>query len=381
MSKFSYGGDLWSSNASDNFLCSTFHYIAKDWLMRENNISMQEVVGKKSAMRLKQVIDEILVDWKVSEKIFGTVTDSGSNMFGAAKMFPSHVVKIPCAAHRMNSVMKDVFKETKIKVKSLKGTLEYFAKVYHPVTEEYKDTKLEPTQLLKLTAINQAIEETNKVIEQCRHLVGSFNHNGELKRELRTQQAQLNYESRRQLSQESTTRFSDVYNMINSICMNQQALQNMAENTLINECIIEYVPTEEDFEYLDQLANMLYPLQDFIRVISASKYPTISHMYPLVYSLINGEIKKTDVVFNYLQTLKDKLITSMNWRFDYVLKMEIFQACTFLDFRYKQLHFLPKSKRADFKRQAKLHIIELFNKHFKPAGADSVQDSNSENNA
>ena len=381
MSKFSYGGDLWSSNASDNFLCSTFHYIAKDWLMRENNISMQEVVGKKSAMRLKQVIDEILVDWKVSEKIFGTVTDSGSNMFGAAKMFPSHVVKIPCAAHRMNSVMKDVFKETKIKVKSLKGTLEYFAKVYHPVTEEYKDTKLEPTQLLKLTAINQAIEETNKVIEQCRHLVGSFNHNGELKRELRTQQAQLNYESRRQLSQESTTRFSDVYNMINSICMNQQALQNMAENTLINECIIEYVPTEEDFEYLDQLANMLYPLQDFIRVISASKYPTISHMYPLVYSLINGEIKKTDVVFNYLQTLKDKLITSMNWRFDYVLKMEIFQACTFLDFRYKQLHFLPKSKRADFKRQAKLHIIELFNKHFKPAGADSVQDSKSENNA
>ena len=73
----------------------------------------------------------------------------------------------------------------------------------------------------------------------------------------------------------------------------------MIENTLVNECIIEYVLTEEDFEYLDQLANMLYPLQDFIRIISASKYPTISHMYPLVYSLINGEIKKTKVVFNY----------------------------------------------------------------------------------
>jgi hypothetical protein len=155
----------------------------------------------------------------------------------------------------------------------------------------------------------------------------------------------------------------------------------MTENTLINECIKDYVPTEDDFEYLDQLANMLYPLQDFIRIISASKYPTISHMYPLVYSLINGEIKKTKVVFKYLQTLKEKLITSMNWRFDYVLKMDIFQASTFLDFRYKMLQFLPKAKRADFKRQAKLYIIELFNQHFKPAGADSVHDSSSGNNA
>ncbi len=39
------------------------------------------------------------------------------------------------------------------------------------------------------------------------------------------------------------------------------------------------------------------------------------------------------------------------------------------------------SKRADFKRQAKLYIIELYNQHLKPAGADSVQDSRSENNA
>jgi hypothetical protein len=51
--------------------------------------------------------------------------------------------------------MKDVFKETTIKIKSLKRTLEYFAKVYHPVKEEYKDTKLEPAQLLKLMTMKK----------------------------------------------------------------------------------------------------------------------------------------------------------------------------------------------------------------------------------
>ena len=41
----------------------------------------------------------------------------------------------------------------------------------------------------------------------------------------------------------------------------------MADN-IENECIVDYVPTEQDFEYLDQLANLLYPLQDFIKIIN-----------------------------------------------------------------------------------------------------------------
>ena len=155
--------------------------------------------------------------------------------------------------------------------------------------------------------------------------------------------------------------------------MNQQALENMVDNAA-NECIVDYVPTEQDFEYLDQLANMLYPLQDFIKIISASKYPTISHMYPLVYKLINGEINNTEVDFTYLVTLKEKLITSMKWRFDYVFKLEIFQASTYLDFRYKHLQFLPNAtKRIEFKKQAKQQIIHLYNQHFKPS---AVADSN-----
>jgi hypothetical protein len=87
-------------------------------------------------------------------------------------------------------------------------------------------------------------------------------------------------------------------------------------------------------------------------------------MYPLVYSLINAEIKKTKVVFKYLQTLKEKLITSMNWRFS---KWTFFKLIHFWIFRYKLLQFWSKSKRAAFKKQAKLYIIELYKQHFKPA--------------
>ena len=137
--KFTFGGDLWSSNSSDSFLCSTFHYIGDDFLMRETTSAMEHIIGKKPALRVKSMLDSILNEWKMSEKLFATVTDSGSNMYGAAKLFPEKVIKLPCAAHRMNSVMKDVFQETKTKVKTIKDELVYYAKVYHPETEEYRD--------------------------------------------------------------------------------------------------------------------------------------------------------------------------------------------------------------------------------------------------
>ncbi len=365
--KITLGGDLWSSNASDSFLCSTFHHIGNDFIMRVNTSALEHIIGKKPAFRLNTIIAAILNDWKMSDKLFATVTDSGSNMFGAMKMFPAKVIKLPCAAHRMNSVMKDVFQETKIKVKKNNDQILYYAKVYHPDSEEYKDTEIDLDEVQELTELNHAIEETNETLQQCRHLVGSFNHNGELKRELRVQQEQLNYECCRQLSQESDTRFSDVYNMINSICINQEALQNMASNTLINAAIIDYVPSEDDFDYLNQLANLLHPLQDFIRIISASKYPTISHMYPLVYSIMNNTLANTEVDFTFLIKMRAKLVKSMEWRFDYVLKLPIFQACTFLDFRYKRLSFLVANKRSEFKKKAKAYILELYKDHFNPS--------------
>ena len=71
----------------------------------------------------------------------------------------------------------------------------------------------------------------------------------------------------------------------------------------------------EDFEYLIRL-------DDSIQIISASKYPTISHMHTRINRLINGEISKKKTDFKFLAILKDKLISSMNWRFDYILSNE-----------------------------------------------------------
>ena len=88
-------------------------------------------------------------------------------------------------------------------------------------------------------------------------MVGSFEHSGALKRELKHQQTQLNYESKEKLKSEVRTRFSYVCNMTESICNNQTALQTMQYNA---PAITEFVPSKEQFETLNDLTDLLYPL-------------------------------------------------------------------------------------------------------------------------
>ena len=63
----------------------------------------------------------------------GTVTDSGRNIYAAVKSFPSNIIKLPCAAHCMNAVMKELFVEVEIKIKTNK-TVNFFDYFYmfHP---------------------------------------------------------------------------------------------------------------------------------------------------------------------------------------------------------------------------------------------------------
>ena len=84
------------------------------------------------------------------------------------------------------------------------------------------------------------------VFQRCRHLVGSFNHNAELKRSLRDQQDTLDYEMKNTLQSEAPTRFSYLYTMINSIVINKEALEIMQQHK-DNAKIREYLPTAEEY--------------------------------------------------------------------------------------------------------------------------------------
>ena len=106
--------------------------------------------------------------------------------------------------------------------------------------------------------------------------------------------------------------------------------------------ISEFVPTEEDFDTLNDLTDLLYPLREFITILGAQHYPTLSFCLPLIYGLLNGTMHNIELKDKGICTFKDNLIPLLQWRFDYMLKYDIFAAATFLDFRFKKMEFIEK---------------------------------------
>ena len=125
------------------------------------------------------------------------------------------------------------------------------------------------------------------------------------------------------------------------MCTNEDALKNMEMNPSFSKSIQGYVPSNEEFFDLNSLCNLLQPLKELTSILSASKYCTISLLYPFIYTLIHDNnifsINPSDKKFHIL---KQNLITSIKCRFNNLFTNNLFLAATFLDYKFKKLEFL-----------------------------------------
>jgi len=62
--------DLWESEADDDYLGTTFHYVDAEWLLVSRTLCLKHVQVKKTAENLKELLDSSLADWKVTNKVF-----------------------------------------------------------------------------------------------------------------------------------------------------------------------------------------------------------------------------------------------------------------------------------------------------------------------
>jgi hypothetical protein len=204
--------------------------------------------------------------------------------------------------------------------------------------------------------MNDVKSRLEKLVSRCRHLVGSFKHSEELRRELSKTQAHLLYTTRIQLVQDIAIRWNSTYDMLDSICVNQGALTMLNMDPKYNSKIELYVPTSDEFEFIDEFCNLLEPLKDFTVLLSAKKYVTICFLYPLIYSLLNGTLSNIELHSQDLLDIREVLLDSIRQRFDYIFKNNVFLASTFLDYNYKNFDFL----RDDEKKKNAFNLAKNF---------------------
>lgn len=121
--------------------------------------------------------------------------------------------------------MKDLFKLTNIVTKTKANVESYHVKKFNEISGKCVLTQVyDLNELILIKSMNDVKSRLEKLVSRCRHLVGSFKHSEELRRELSKTQAHLLYTTRIQLVQDIAIRWNSTYDMLYSICVNQGAL-------------------------------------------------------------------------------------------------------------------------------------------------------------
>jgi hypothetical protein len=191
-------------------------------------------------------------------KIVAMVSDSGSNFKAAIELF-DNTEKIPCAGHRLNSCVFDIFKLIKIKEK-FKNEKKVYTVLEQNSNGDFRKIEINNPSKAEIEHLNSLKEIINDLLVKCKHLVGSFRHSEGLLRRLREKQQEYHYEVKIKLVQDVTTRWNSTLDMVDSILSNKDALMSMALN-LENKTIKQFVPDETEFSILEDLSNLLEPLK------------------------------------------------------------------------------------------------------------------------
>ena len=130
------------------------------------------------------------------------------------------IINSPCAGHKINSSVDDLFKIRNVKVK---------ADVYS-VKEFNDEGKLQKTVIDLATydsiqETNRVKTELNQLIQKCRHLVGSFHHNDLLQIKLKEEQIKQSQECKIKLIQDVKTRWNYTHDLLVSILINEKPLR------------------------------------------------------------------------------------------------------------------------------------------------------------
>ena len=118
-------------------------------------------------------------------------------------------------------------------------------------------------------------------------------------------------------------RWNSTFDMIDTLLINKDALISMSLER-INSIIKQNIPTESEWNILEELCELLEPVKDLTTSLSASKYVTISLIYRAVYNLINYTFPSQTFKNDSIIAMLEDLIYSLRNRFKFVLENDLY---------------------------------------------------------
>ena len=97
--------DLWTAQHQQrSYISLTVHFVDIDFELQSKCLQTLEVPQDHNASSLMEVLDSMLKDWNISEKVCGGITDNGSNIVNAIGLM--EIEHFPCFAHTCSCPLK-----------------------------------------------------------------------------------------------------------------------------------------------------------------------------------------------------------------------------------------------------------------------------------
>ncbi|KAK2663318.1 hypothetical protein Ddye_001892 [Dipteronia dyeriana] len=117
--RISLTSDLWTSAATDGFICLTTHFIYRNWVLRKKVLNFSFMDPPRDGISLSEKVNTLVCEWRIEKKLFSITLDNASSNnilvqnlkshlnINKASVYDGEFLHIRCCAHIINLIVQD----------------------------------------------------------------------------------------------------------------------------------------------------------------------------------------------------------------------------------------------------------------------------------
>ncbi|XP_063999070.1 E3 SUMO-protein ligase ZBED1 [Pogoniulus pusillus] len=301
--------DLWrSENQNRSYVTIAVHFLssvpANCLTVNSRCLKTFEVPEDNTAETITRVLYETFIEWGINTKVFGTTTDYSKDIVKACSLLDIPV-QMPCLGHTFNAGIQQAF------------------------------------QLPKLCSL----------LARCRKLVEYFQQSTVAMYMLSEKQKQQNI-LHCMLISDRVSWWGSTLAMLQRLKEQQFVIAAvLVEDSNNHHLMLE----ASEWNTIEGLVELLQPFKQVAEMMSASKYPTISMVKPLLHMLLNTTLNIKENDLKEISMAKEVIAKELSTTYQHAPEIDMFlNVATFLDPRYKKLPFLSAFER----QQVENRVVE-----------------------
>ena len=265
--------DLWTSRAKHGYIGITATWITPDFKVKDVMLEIKYAPSPHTANIVAELLYECISSWDLNERVTAIVTDSGSNMKAAFPILAQKnqceaIQRLPCTAHTIQ------------------------------------------------LAIGKGLAPVEILIARVKRLINFFSTQKQVER-LEEVQRKLNYKDILRCVQDVQTHWNSLYYAWDRLFYLKDAIIQLQTDLYTSTSrddkndgskLRKILLSEEEWNLLDQLVDILLPFEEATREFSGGTYVTLSKMIPCISELIFELAPSNNTNINNIDFLNENTI-------------------------------------------------------------------------